>query len=79
VVDALLHCQADPFIKNKNGSSPIHLAISSGHYKIVGILLKKNPNLVNSKNELNGWYPIHTGTKKIIPKFCFVTILDWGS
>ena len=57
---ALLKAGADPTIRNNNGSSPIHLAISQKREELVRILLDHSPQLVSSYNTKNGFYPLHT-------------------
>ena len=57
---ALLKAGADTTIRNNNGSSPIHLAISQRREEMVRILLDHSPHLVSSENTKNGFYPLHT-------------------
>ena len=57
---ALLRADADPWARNNKGSSPIHLAISRGQVEVVTILLEHSPDLVDSYNTRNGFYPLHT-------------------
>ena len=61
LVEVLVNqCRANPSIKTKNGSSPIHLAIAEGHHKIVDTLLTSRKNLISSMNDKTGWFPLHT-------------------
>ena len=62
IVTALMRAgpSIDPFVENKNGCSPIHLAISQGNCDIVSELLSHNDGLIRSKNSRTGWYPLHT-------------------
>ena len=47
-------------ITDKNGNSPIDLAISDGNFEIVKGLLEWDPSLALSYHTITGWYPIHT-------------------
>jgi len=59
---ALLKVGADPGARHLNGSSPIHLAISQGRLEVVAILVGHTPSLVDSYNNKNGFYPLHTAS-----------------
>ena len=70
--------RADPFMRNSHGSSPIHLAISNGHTKVVEDLLSYKRELTSSFNDKTGWFPIHTAAfyKKVD---CLLVLIKYGA
>ena len=66
MVKLLLKYEADPNVKTKAGSTPLHCAAADGNLQVVEILLQ-NGSQINTTNS-GGWTPLHCAANKGIWK-----------
>jgi ankyrin repeat protein len=56
--DLLRHNGADPDVRGRSGTNPLHAAAYSGNLEVVRILIEYHPTDINARDEY-GWTPLH--------------------